>query len=166
MRPVAASSSDTSMNLFADGREANIKSTIAMVEDVLGELGHLIKDCRATPERDEQTVWEVARGSAVVRIALSLRDEAPHLRVLSTLLTLDARVDEVSLYRRLLELNRTVLCSAAFALDGKHVQIVSERPTLDLDRSEVLDLIRRIELYADEYDDRLIEEFGGLRGRA
>jgi hypothetical protein len=154
------------MNLFADGREANIKSTIAMVEDVLLELGHGVQECRAAPERDEQTVWEVARGSAVVRIALSLRDEAPHLRVLSTVLTLDAQVDEVSLYRRLLKLNRTVLCSAAFALDGKYVQIVSERPTLDLDRSEVFDLIRRIEFYADEYDDWLVEEFGGRRGRS
>jgi hypothetical protein len=153
------------MTLFADGREANIKSTIAMVEDVLLELGHAVSDCRASAERDEQKAWEVKQGSATVRIALSMRDEAPHLRVISTVLTLTPKVDEAALFARLLKLNRTVLCSAAFALDGKHVQIVAERPTLDLDRSEVFDVIRRIEFYADEYDDWLVEEFGGVRGR-
>jgi hypothetical protein len=153
------------MTLFADGREANIKSTIAMVEEVLLELGHAIDDSRARTERDEQNAWEVQRGSATVRIALSMRDETPHLRVISTVLTLTPQVDEAALFSRLLKLNRTVLCSAAFALDGKHVQLVAERPTLDLDRSEVLDVIRRIEFYADEYDDWLADEFGGLRGR-
>lgn len=152
------------MTLFADGREANIKSTIAMVEDALGELGHAIPSARARAGRDEHTAWEVKRGSATVRVALIMRDEAPHLRVVSTVLTLTPDIDE-ALFPRLLKLNRTVLYSAAFALDGKHVQIVAERPTLDLDRSEVLDLIRRVELYADEYDDKLVKEFGGLRGR-
>lgn len=154
------------MTLFADGREANIKSTIAMVEDVLLELGHFVNDCRAQPERDEQHAWQVRRGSATVRIEIGLRDENPHLRVVSTVLTLDEHVDQAALFRRLLSLNRTVLCSAAFALDDAYVQIVTERPTLDMDRSEVFDLIRRIELYADEYDDRLVEEFGGTLGRA
>lgn len=154
------------MTLFADGREANIKSTIAMVEDVLLELGHVVEAARARAERDEQTAWEVRQGSATVRIALSMRDEVPHLRVISTVLTVTPSIDESGLFARLLRLNRTVLCNAAFALDGKYIQIVAERPTLDLDRSEVADLIRRIQRYADEYDDRLVQEFGGVRGRA
>ncbi|WP_428268508.1 YbjN domain-containing protein [Haliangium sp.] len=154
------------MTLFADGREANIKSTVAMVEDVLLELGHFVNDCRQEPERGEKHAWQVERGSATVRIALGLREDAPHLSVVSTVLTLDDKVAQAALFRRLLTLNRTVLCNAAFALDGAFVQILGERPTLDLDRSEVLDLIRRIEFYADEYDDRLVTEFGGIRGRA
>src|SRR5262249_53241023 len=92
----------TAMTLFADGREANIKSTIAMVEDVLLELGHAINDCRASAERDEQKAWEVKQGSATVRIALSMRDEAPHLRVISTVLTLTPNIDEAALFARLL----------------------------------------------------------------
>jgi hypothetical protein len=154
------------MTLFADGREANVKSMIAMVEDVLVERGRTIEDARARAERDEQRAWEVQQGSATVRIALTMRDEAPHLRVISTVLTVTPTVDEVALFTRLLKLNRTALCSAAFALDGRYVQIVAERPTLDLDRSEVFDLIRRVETYADEYDDSLVAEFGGARGRA
>jgi hypothetical protein len=154
------------MTLFADGREANIRSTIAMVEDVLLELGHPVEDARARAERDEHNAWEVKQGSATVRIAVGMRDEAPHLRVISTVLTVTPTVDEAALFARLLKLNRTVLCSAAFALDGRYVQIVAERPTLDLDRSEVFDVIRRVETYADEYDDRLVKEFGGARGRA
>ena len=39
--------------------------------------------------------------------------------------------------------------------------IVAERSTLDLDRSEVLDLIGRITAYADQYDDELVAAFGG-----
>jgi hypothetical protein len=109
----------------------------------------------------------LAGKEGVEGLALATRDgRAPHLRVISTVLTVTTSIDEAGLFARLLRLNRTVLCSAAFALDGKYVQIVSERPTLDLDRSEVSDVIRRIQRYADEYDDRLVKEFGGVRGRA
>ncbi len=153
------------MTLFADGREANIKSTIAMVEDVLLELGHYVNQCRVEPDPDGKHAWQVKRGSAIVRIALGLREDRPHLRVVSTVLTLDPRVDQRALYQHLLELNRSVLCSMAFALDGPYVLLVAERPTLDLDRSEVFDLLRRIEHYADEYDDRLVGLFGGSLGR-
>jgi hypothetical protein len=46
------------------------------------------------------------------------------------------------------------------------VLLVGERSTLDIDRSEVLDLIRRITTYADEHDDVLVARFGGAMGRA
>ncbi len=153
------------MSLFADGREANIRSTVAMVEDVLLELGHFVNDCRTQPGVDETYAWVVTRGSATVRIALGVREDVPHLRAASTLMTIDRTVDELGLFRQLLRLNRTALSTAAFAIEGKYVQIVAERPTLDLDRSEVFDLIRRVEFYSDEYDDRLVAAHGGIRGR-
>ena len=153
------------MNLFANGREANIRSTIVMVEDVLLELGHFVNQCRTEPDEDEMRAWQVTRGSALVRIVLIQRGEETHLRAASTVLTVDAQVDQSRLFRHLLGLNRSTLCSAAFALEGEHVQVVSERPTMDLDHSEVLDLIHRVEVYADNYDDQLVAEFGGTLGQ-
>ena len=35
---------------------------------------------------------------------------------------------------------------------------------LDLDRSEVMDLITRISKHADDHDDVLVNEFGGSLG--
>ena len=152
------------MTLFENGRQANIKSTIAMVEDVLLELGHFVNESRVPCQDNEEQAWEVTRGSALVRITLLYRDSEPHLRASSYVMTLDERVDKLGLFRHLLTLNRSTLSNAAFALDGFRVQLLSERTTMDLDRSEVLDLIRRVELYADEYDDRLVAKFGGLLG--
>jgi hypothetical protein len=44
------------------------------------------------------------------------------------------------------------------------VLVVSERSTLDLDHSEVLDAITRITSCADEHDDALVARFGGRVG--
>jgi hypothetical protein len=44
--------------------------------------------------------------------------------------------------------------------------LVAERSTVDLDPSEVTEIIGRVEKYADTYDDALVEEFGGTRGAA
>ena len=91
------------------------------------------------------------------------RSEFTHLRVCSIVMTLDGKVDRGALFSHLLDLN-TGLCGAAFATDGDRVLLVGERSTLDLDRSEVLDLIRRITTYADEHDDVLVARFGGKLG--
>ncbi|MCP4449210.1 MAG: hypothetical protein GY811_28345 [Myxococcales bacterium] len=37
----------SSNSLFANEREANLESTVAMVEDVLIDLGHFVNECRA-----------------------------------------------------------------------------------------------------------------------
>lgn len=151
------------LDLFQNGREANITSTVAMVEDVLIELGHFVNDCREDPPRGGQRSWCVAKGSALVRIALADRGAEVHLRASSVVMTLDERVDETRLFRKLLAVNGEIH-GAAFALAERQVVLLAQRSTLDLDRSEVLDLIRRVETYADEYDDVLVTEFGGLRG--
>ncbi len=87
----------------------------------------------------------------------------PHLRVSAVVMTLDAAVDRAALFAHLLELNAR-LCGVAFATDGDHVLLVSERSTLDLDDSEVRDAIERVTTYADEHDDALVARFGGRIG--
>jgi hypothetical protein len=148
--------------LFANQRETNLASTVALVEEALVELGHPSPDSRID-DRSALHAWRITKGSSVSRITLIHRSEFTHLRICSTVMTLDAAVDRAALFAHLLDLNAG-LCGAAFATDGDRVLLVGERSTLDLDRSEVLELIRRVTTYADEHDDVLVARFGGALG--
>lgn len=165
--------SEPSIGLFENERESNLHSTVAMIEDVLVELGHFLNECRVdTPKQEatgvlaaaEHREWRVVKGSASIRIAMVDRDDFLKLRVVSPVLAVDESVDTAALHAHLLELNYEAVVGAAFALVGPEVLLVAERSTLDLDRSEVLDLIRRVENYADYYDNKLVAKFGGKLG--
>ena len=149
--------------LFANQREANLSSTIALVEEVLGELGYPAETTRATPTGVATNAWRIAKGSASSLITLVDRAEFTHIRVCATVMTIDDKVDRGELFSHLLELNAG-LAGAAFATEGDHVLLVAERSTLDLDRSEVLDLVRRVTTSADDHDDVLVARFGGQLG--
>lgn len=149
-------------SLFANQREANLTSTVALVEHALAELGHAsVAGQLADPGTAH--AWRIARGSAVTRVTVVQRSAFPHLRVSAVVMTLDAAVDRAALFAHLLELNAG-LCGAAFATEGEQVLLVSERSTLDLDHSEVLDVLERVTTYADEHDDVLVARFGGRLG--
>jgi 5,10-methylenetetrahydrofolate reductase len=150
--------------LFANQRESNLSSTLHLVEAALAELGHpapgsRIKDATALH------AWQIPKGSAMTRVSLIDRHEFTHIRVCAIVMTVDDKVDRAGLHRHLLELNAS-LCGAAFATDGDQVLLLGERSTLDLDRSEVLDLIKRVTTYADDHDDVLVARFGGSIGVA
>ncbi|HEY6037543.1 MAG TPA: YbjN domain-containing protein [Kofleriaceae bacterium] len=146
--------------LFANQREANLHSTVALVEEVLGALGYPAVQSRAN---DAPHAWQIAKGSATARIALVDRAAFTHIRVCATVMTIDDQVDRPALFSHLLELNAG-LAGAAFATDGDHVLVVYERSTLDLDRSEVQDLIVHVTTTADDHDDALVARFGGRLG--
>jgi hypothetical protein len=148
--------------LFANQRESNLASTVALVEAVLGELGHDPAEAR---DAAAQNTWQVQTGSALTRISLVDRTEFTHLRVCSTVMTIDGNVDRAALHAHLLALNGS-LCGAAFATEGEHILLLAERSTLDLDHSEVRELIRRVTTYADDHDDALVAKFGGKMGAA
>jgi hypothetical protein len=152
----------SSSGLFANQRETNLASTLSLVEAALGELGH-----NAARSRVEDPAalhaWQITQGSASSRVILLERPEFTHIRVSSFVMTMDAKIDRPALFSHLLELNAG-LCGAAFALDGDRVLLVSERSTLDIDRSEVLDLIKRVATYSDDHDDVLVARFGGKMG--
>jgi hypothetical protein len=146
--------------LFANQREANLSSTIALVEEVLGELGYPAETAR---DASATNAWKIAKGSATSLITLVDRAEFTHIRVCATVMTLDGHVDRAALFAHLLELNAG-MAGAAFATAGDHVLLLSERSTLDLDRSEVLDLVRHVMTSADDHDDVLVARFGGHLG--
>ena len=150
--------------LFANQRETNLTSTLALVEDVLNELGHPVPGSRIE-DRGSLHAWQIPKGSALTKVTLISRKEFTHLRVCAVVMTLDTKVDRLELYAQLLDLNAT-MCGAAFAMSGDHVLLVSERSTLDLDRSEVLDIIQRVTTFADNHDDELVARFGGTLGVA
>ena len=149
--------------LFANQRESNLASTVALVEAVLGELGH--DHAQIADKAGALHAWQVRKGSALTRISLVSRTEFTHLRVCSTVMTVDGKVDRAALNAHLLELNAG-LCGAAFATEGDHVLLLAERSTLDLDRAEVRELIKRVTTYADDHDDALVARFGGKMGAA
>jgi hypothetical protein len=157
-RPPAGAS-----ELFANAREANVRSCVALIESMLAELGHDPVASRVAVEPADPS-WEVRRGSARVVVGLVPRGDIAHLRVTSAVMTVDAAVDLLALYRALLSLNASAIRGAAFGVDGDEVQLIAERPTTDLDQGEVLDLVRRVQDYADHYDDELVARYGGKLG--
>ena len=147
------------MGLFDNGREANLESCVAMIEQVLGDLGHKAGAARRTDAKHPE--WSFKHGSAMVTVSLVSREDFTHLRVVAPVITTDARVDVLKLYRHLLTLHSTTVHGAAFATYRNEVHLVADRSTIDLDLSEVHDVIKRVSDYADHYDDLLVEEFGG-----
>lgn len=150
--------------LFANQRETNLTSTVALVEAALVELGHPAPDSRIK-DATALHAWQIPMGSAITRVMLLNRSEFTHIRVCATVMTVDDNVDRATLNQHLLELNAE-LCGVAFATAGDEVLLLGERSTLDLDRSEVLELIRRVTTYADDHDDVLVARFGGSLGVA
>jgi len=148
--------------LFANQRETNLTSTLALVEDVLGELGHAAETSRTT-DGAALHAWRIPKGSSVTRVTLIHRADFTHLRVCAVVLTMNDNVDRPALFAHLLDLNAT-LAGAAFALEGDQILLVSERSTLDLDRSELLDTITRVRDLSDDHDDVLVARFGGALG--
>jgi uncharacterized protein (DUF1786 family) len=146
------------MGLFENQRKASLVSSVELVEDVLAELGH---DPARARRADRPPSWRFEHGSASVRVSLLERAQFVQLRVVAPVMRLDAAVDRLALFSRLLLLHVDAVHAAAFALDRDEVQLVAERSTIDLDRSEVRDIIGRIRDFADTYDNALIAEFGG-----
>jgi hypothetical protein len=152
------------MALFSNKQESNLRSCIQMVEDVIKTLGHDPDESRIeTPGGGDMPAWCVQKGSAFVTVVIHSdgKGDENQLQVSAAVVRLDSAVDRPRLFQRLLELNATAIKGAAFGLQGNNVVLVAERSTLDLDLSEVEDLVKKVEEYADHYDDALVAEFGG-----
>ena len=149
--------------LFENQVEVNLESTTVLIEDVLVELGHVVDKSRVDYPECERA-WRISKGSATIEIALLVRDGAGWVQVSASVMTPGAQTDTGALWRKVLQLNAERPAMASFALRGDTVLLIGQRPTLDLDRSEVLALIETVSTDADRYDDELVREFGGRRG--
>jgi hypothetical protein len=134
--------------LFSNKQESNLRSCIRMVEDGIAALGHTPDDCRSESQ-DDLPAWRVPTPPGHVDVFLGVDAESNVLRVVATVGRL--RTSGEGLFRRLLELNASEVKGLAFGLRGDEVVLVSERPTLDLDPSEVMDILKRAEGFATRY---------------
>lgn len=152
------------ISLFDNERDANLKASIEMIENALIALGHVVAESRCEKAGAERC-WRLAAGSAQVDVEL-IDDRAPAwaLRASASVMTASAGTDRPALFRHLLEKNAAAVTGAAFALRDDTVILIAERSTVDLDQTEVSDLITRVQQYADQYDDALVEAFGGELG--
>lgn len=140
-----------------------------MVESALRTLG-LVPEEILVSRPDAECAWAMKRGSARALVALVTREltgqPAQHLRVVAPVLAFADEGSEVpreALFLRVLELNAAGLAACAFGVLGDSIVLVSERPTRDLDESEVLYAIRQVAALADVFDDQLVASFGGRR---
>jgi len=151
------------MTLFGNKQEANLKASAKMVETIIRELnldpGETRMEWPGT-----RYAWGLMKGSAEVHVSLRIQDEDNFIRVWAYLSTLPGDPgNQMRLFRHLLEANENEIAGAAFAVAQDKVLLVTERSTLDLDLSEVRDMVKRMGHYADYYDDVLVSEFGGTR---
>ncbi len=133
-----------------------------LVEATIRKLGLDPATTRA-PAGEGRAAWTLKRGSASILVAINHHDDekVTYLRVASPIGDIPADAGRhLPLFRRLLEINGHGLANAAFGLVGDRVVAVSERPTTDLDESEVEQMIRHLAAVADTFDDRLEKEFG------
>jgi len=136
--------------LFSNKQEANLRSCIRMVEDALAALAHPPEECRSDSP-DDMPAWRVPLGRGHVDVSLGIDGDKNVLRVLASVGALRTGGDPMALFRRLLELNVTEVKGVAFGLHEGEVVLVSERSTIDLDPSEVTDILKRAQTFAAHY---------------
>jgi hypothetical protein len=133
----------------------DVPDAARIVGEVLGKIG--IDDQPKPLDGGRGFGWSIRSGSAVVFITVNQVGERTYLRLVSPILYLPAE-NLLPLYRTLLGINME-MTSAALAVHGDTVCVVSERPVAGLDPVEADDLIKRIAYYADELDNKLASEF-------
>ena len=127
------------------------------VEQLLLNLG--IDPGQARMNTQEGYGWSFRRGSAVIEVYVTQNGGVGFLQVLAPILHLPMQ-GLLPLYRRLLEMNLQ-LTNAAFGVYLDVVYIFNERPLDGLDAVEANQIINTVAQYADDLDDKLLEEFGG-----
>lgn len=103
---------------------------------------------------------QVKRGSAY--IGINVLEDNGVLMLLAPIMEVPFLGQE-RLFRKLLELSFLSTSDAAFAIDGKKdvIYVRALRRLSSLDYEEFEDLVTTVGKIADEWDDRLKDEFGG-----
>lgn len=103
--------------------------------------------------------WTFRRGSAIIEVYISEQGGQGHMQVLAPIQVLpDSGL--LPLYRHLLELNLQ-LTNASLGVFYDVVYVFNERPLQGLEAEEANAIITMVAGYADDLDNRLVNEFGG-----
>jgi hypothetical protein len=147
-----------------DETRSELARAVTLVEEIITALG-IDPTTARLPAPSGGHAWSLMRGSAAMAVFLRtprVSEDSPFLRVISPVIVIDP-ANELALYRRLLELNASGMASVAFGIHEGRVVAVSERPTRDLDASEVRYIVQMVGAVADHFDDELTKQFGGTR---
>ena len=108
---------------------------------------------------DEDGYSHVVRGSATVGI--NVLEKHGILLLLSKIMTVPEG-DPADFFKTLLELNYSATSNGAFALDktSNTVYLRASRSVAGLDYEEFEELLHTVATVADEWDDKLISQFG------
>jgi hypothetical protein len=139
------------------GRGLNMQQYAITVEGILRRVGIDPAAARMS-SLVEGYGWRFQRGSALIEIYVSQHEGAGYFQVLSPIVHVPMR-NLLPLYRFLLDLNLS-LTAASFGTYGDLVYVYHERPLDGLDDNEAETIINLVARYADDYDDRLVSEFG------
>lgn len=135
----------------------NLAVYATAVEQILLSLG--VDPVQARMNMQNGYGWSFQRGSAIIEVYISQKENTGYMQVLSPIVHLP-QTGLLPFYRKLLELNLQ-LTSAAFGIYLDIVYVFSERPLDGLDAVEANTIISLLANYADEWDDKLVAEFGG-----
>ena len=153
------------MKLFQRRREASSQSAaIQMIEGSLSTVG--IQSEVGREQEGETLYWHFPWGLAHVCLTLyPAADEAVGgLAICATLMTLPEG-SALPLYRRLLDLNGTVLIECGFGLDRDLVVLNSECLWAELTESRVVRLLGYACQAIDRHGAGLVGEFGCVPAR-
>jgi hypothetical protein len=133
-----------------------LEESARTVEQILGNIG--IDPVTARMQVQAGYGWNFQRGSALIEVYVT-QEERGYLQVLSPIMHLP-QTNLLPLYRRLLELNLQ-LTNASVGVHQDVVYVFNERPLDGLDPIEADTIIRKLAIYADDFDNTLVEEYGG-----
>ncbi|TVR20496.1 MAG: hypothetical protein EA396_10530 [Anaerolineaceae bacterium] len=139
-------------------RKKSLDDHAETVESILHGLGVPIDSARM-PDVDNGYGWHFKRGSAIIEIYTIEADAQGYFQVLSPIMHLP-QTGLLPLYRRLLE-NNLQMTNASFGVFNDVVYVFNERPLQDLDPGEVEGIMTMVAGYADDFDNELVNEFGG-----
>jgi hypothetical protein len=150
--------------MFNRGKQKPPTQPLSPMQDSVTVMQGILRGMGVDPDQalmptSDGFGWNFRRGSAIVEIYLTQQNGIGLLKVLSPIIHLPPS-GLLPLYRRLLELNLTT-SNAAFGVHADVVYVFSERPLAGLDPEEVDHIVEQVANLADEYDDRLVSEFGG-----
>ncbi|MCS7018891.1 MAG: YbjN domain-containing protein [Cytophagales bacterium] len=129
-----------------------------IVENAITEIG--VNPLEARTSKAGQ--WDLRRGSASVWINVFLsreRNDYGYLQIMSPLMRMPLNDARAALFEELLTLNHHLYGVAFSAYEG-WVYLRAIRELKGLSVAEALAMIKRIGVYADEYDDYLKQKYG------
>lgn len=129
-----------------------------IVESAIAELG--VSPVEARTQKLGQ--WDLRRGSAGIWVNIFLsreRRDYGYLQIMSPLMRIPQKTSKEALFDELLRLNHQ-LYGVAFSIHDGWIYLRTIRELKGLSVSEALAMLKRIGVYADEYDDYFKQKYG------